>query len=108
RYLAERGGDRAERTQPVGATDDDVDRGGHPARIRRFDPQYLEPPVAAAAFRERGVELAFVQPRTLPSLGPPLLRRTKVVDECELHVRHRLAACDGDRQSVVGDPSLGV
>ena len=101
RHLAQRGGDRAERPQPVGAVDQRVDRGRDPARIGGLDPEHLEPAVAAAALAERRVEPRAVEPGALAAPRPPLLGRPEVVHEPELDVGHRRAVGDGDRQRVV-------
>ena len=106
--LAEGRGDRPQRAQPVADRLEPVDRGLHPARVGRLDPEHLEAAVGPHPLLERRVERLAVQRRSLAALRPPLLTGPEVVHERVNDVRHRVAGGDGDRQRVVRNPSLRV
>jgi hypothetical protein len=77
-------------------------RGDQPGR-RRVDPEQLQRPVGT----ERRQSLAAVM-RSVAAACPPLLPAGEVGHVRELHVAHRRAARDRDRQRVEGKRPLGV
>jgi hypothetical protein len=98
----------ASTAQPVGTLDQLVERVTQPTWVGRLDAHHLDPPVGRAALAQLRLQGRAVQERALAAGRPPLLARSEVMNEAEVHVGHGGSRRHGDRERVVGQPALGV